>query len=143
MATFEEILTAALSEKATKETQEATDTTSRRSSLLEYFTAFVPFLQLVNGYQLKGQAFISGDKTFNNFKNKMEAEIANHDKVTCGWEANLKKDLQLRLRFFNDIERGNFIRIQLRSEMSTKSEDYTDQFEAATYFSKIVAKYKD
>jgi len=151
--TFEEILTTVVSEVEAKNTTEATDAQSRRDSLLAYFKDFYPFLQVINGYLLRESPFISGDKTINQIKNNIENQISKVEKddsvieekvkVNGSIEIKLKKDLHLVVRFINDINRGNFIRIQLKTDTSTFSEEFIDQEEAAKHLARIVIKYKD
>lgn len=151
--TFEEILTAAVTERETKNTTEVADATSRRNSLLAFFRDFYPFLQLVNNYFLRGLPFISGDKTINQIKNNLENQITKIEtdgsvieekiKVNGSLEIKIKKDLFLAIRFINDVNRGNFVRIQLKTNISTFSEEFANQEEAATHLAKIIVKYKD
>lgn len=140
--TFQEILTAAEAERAFKNAQDASAGDVRKTDLLAYFTLFVPFLKLVNdSYKLKGLLFFSGDKTFANLRNNLETQITN--KTTGGFEKELAKDIVLKIRFFNDIGVGTFIRIQLATQFHTKSEDFANQEQAAIYLASIIVKYKD
>lgn len=140
--TFQEILTAAESEQSLKNAQDASTDDVRKTALLSYFTSFLPFLKLVNdSYKFKGLPFFAGEKTFNSLKNALESQINN--KITCGFEKELRKDSVLKIRFFNDVTVGTFIRIQLTTQFHTKSEDFPDQEQAAAYLASIVVKYKD
>lgn len=151
--TFEEILTIAVTERETKNTTEVSDATFRRDSLLTFFRDFYPFFQLANGYLLRGLPFISGDKTINQIKNNIENQITKVEtdgsvieekvKVNGSLEIKIKKDLFLVIRFINDVNRGNFIRIQLKTSISTFSEEFTNQEEAAAHLARIIVKYKD
>lgn len=151
--TFSEILTEEITNKGLDDTAIVTDLQNRKDSLVAYVTLFVPFLQLANAYLLKGLPFFSQGKTFNFLKNKLEAEINNSKNtdnviqektpVTCGLEVPLKKGLTLKVRFFNNINVGNFIKVGLVTDISTVAEEFIDQELAAHYLAKIVAKYKD
>lgn len=139
--TFKEILNQAEVEETTNRAKDTTEADVRKTELLAYFKEFFHFLQLANNYKLNKNDFITKKQSITDFKEKLETQIRN--KGFCQFEVDLTKTLGLRVRFFNDINVGCFIRVQLKTENTNFSEDFTNQEEAAKHLAKIIVKYKD
>lgn len=151
--TFNEIFANAATERTSKNNVEAANETERKASLINFFQTFFLCFELANTYTLKGLPFISGEKTINQIKNNIENQISNIEndpnisdekkRISGSIDIKVKKDLKLVIRFINNYEKGNIIRIQEKTDIMTLSEDYQDQELAAAHLAKLVMKYKD